>query len=500
MSANHGFFARRWRIESLNEPIALIHADSPVARSEGLAARARVEIAVDGKTTTARLYQVSGDLLGLHDVGLSEPTWSLLSLKEGEPVQLRHPCPLESMGAVRAKLYGHRLNQAQLLGIMRDIAHHRYSDVEISAFLAAFASEPPDVDEMVGLTKAMVDVGDHLAWDQRPVVDKHCVGGLPGNRTTPIIVAIAAAAGLTMPKTSSKAITSAAGTADTMAVMTTVDLDSAAIRKVVDREGGCLVWGGGVRLSPADDVLIRVERALELDAPAQLIASVLSKKVAAGSTCVVLDIPVGPTAKVRSQPEAAALCLSLKAVAQRFGLAVVTCLTDGHQPIGRGIGPALEAHDVLAVLRRQSGGPGDLRARALQLAGSVLEIGGAAGPGQGAAMAQEILDDGRAERKFVAICEAQGGFREPGRAPRQIALRSASGGVVRAFDNRRLSRLAKLAGAPRAQTAGLELHVRIGDRISANDPVMTLHGESEGELDYALGFAALNPDIVEIRP
>ena len=217
-----------------------------------------------------------------------------------------------------------------------------------------------------------------------------------GNRTTPIVVSIVAALGLKMPKTSSRAITSPAGTADTMETMAPVDLDTAAIRRVVEREGGCIVWGGSVRLSPADDILIRVERALDLDAEGQMIASVLSKKIAAGSTHLVLDLPLGPTAKVRTPEAAERLSRALSSVAEHFGLKTKCIVSDGTQPVGRGIGPALEAHDVLAVLQNAPQFPLDLRERAISLAGALLELAGLASGGNGAGLAASTLDDGRA--------------------------------------------------------------------------------------------------------
>ncbi len=215
------------------------------------------------------------------------------------------------------------------------------------------------------------------------MVDKHSVGGLPGNRTTPIVVSIVTSCGLTMPKTSSRAITSPAGTADTMETLAPVALDLATMRRVVEQEGGCIAWGGAVRLSPADDILISVERALDLDSEGQLIASVLSKKIAAGSSHVVLDIPVGPTAKVRNAEDAHRIAQGLVEVAEAFGLKAKPVFTDGTQPVGRGIGPALEARDVLAVLDNAAHAPHDLRERAVLLAATLLELAGKAPEGTG---------------------------------------------------------------------------------------------------------------------
>jgi thymidine phosphorylase len=329
-------------------------------------------------------------------------------------------------------------------------------------------------------------------------MDKHCVGGLPGNRTTMIIVPIVAACGLRMPKTSSRAITSPAGTADTMETVAPVMLEVEDIRRVVERTGGCVVWGGGVRLSPADDVLIRVERPLDIDSQGQLVASVLSKKVAAGSTHVLIDMPVGLTAKVRSVEAAAQLGRQLELVGNALGLQVRVVQTAGLAPVGRGIGPALEARDVLSVLRREPGAPSDLAQRALALAGEILEFGGAAPPGGGLALASSVLADGRAWAKFQEICEAQGGLREPPVAVHRQLLAAPRGGTVIAIDNRRLARIAKLAGAPKAPSAGIDLHVQLGDVVEHGQPLFTLHAATRGELAYALEYATSQAEAVHV--
>ena len=495
---SHGLRVRRLGIESQHEPIAFMRADCPVGRSEGVAARAQVELRSGGRSALATLYLVTSDILATDEVGLSEAAWRRLDPEEGGPIRVTHPQPLASMSAVRAKVYGHRLDAPRLKSILADVASERYSDVQLAAFITAFSAQPPNVAETTALTAAMVDAGDRLSWAAPVVVDKHSVGGLPANRTTPIVVAIVAAAGLLIPKTSSRAITSPAGTADTMETMTPVALDIPAMRRVVEREGGCLVWGGSVRLSPADDIFIRVERALDLDSEAQLVASVLSKKLAAGSTHVVLDLPVGPTAKVRSTADAERLAAHLVEVAAGFGLTARPVMTDGTQPVGNGIGPALEARDVLAVLRADPQAPADLRERALRLAGAVLELGGKAREGQGEALARLILSEGRALAKFIAICEAQGGFAEPPLAPLMQTLPAAVSGRVIAIDNRILARIAKLSGAPAARAAGVELHVKLGVAVEKGQPLLTLHGESRGEMDYALAFAAANPDFIAV--
>jgi thymidine phosphorylase len=344
----------------------------------------------------------------------------------------------------------------------------------------------------------MIDTGQRLTWPDEAIFDKHCVGGLPGNRTTPIIVAIVAALGLKIPKTSSRAITSPAGTADTMETLTTVCLTLDDMRRIVDAQGGCLIWGNSVEFSPADHAMIRIERVLNFDSPSSMIASVLSKKVAAGATHIVIDIPVGPTAKVRTEQDALALERLFLETAAAFDLTLHIALTDGRQPIGRGIGPALEARDILAVLSNQADAPPDLARKACQLAGALLEMAGKAGPGHGEALASQTLRSGQALARFQAICQAQGGLKTLPVAPHQRPILAACSGRVLQIDNRRLARVAKLAGAPGDKAAGLDLHVRLGDRVHRGEALYTLHTDSPGELAYVLDYIDSNPGIVAV--
>jgi thymidine phosphorylase len=486
-------------IDTYQEAVIFMRRDCTVCRAEGVEAQSRVQVMRNGTTIVATVNVMDSDLLAPSEASLSRSAWRQLGGAEGAEITITLMPPLESLEAVRAKIYGHRLNREKLHAIVSDVAAGRYADIHLAAFVTTCAGGRLDIEETVELTRAMVDVGERLRWARAPIADKHCIGGLPGNRTTPIVVAIIAAAGLTMPKTSSRAITSPAGTADTMEVLAPVDLDVAAIRRVVEREGGCIVWGGGVGLSPADDILIRVERPLDIDGEAQMVASVISKKVAAGSTHVVIDVPVGATAKVRSAQAAALLKTLLEHVAAVFSLQVQVLFSDGDQPVGRGIGPALDARDVVAVLRNEADAPADLREHALLLAGTLLEFCGSAPEAAGGDLARSILASGAAWTKFVAICDAQGGLREPPRAAHRREVTALFSGRVQAIDNRQLARAAKLAGAPHAHAAGLDLHVRLGERVERGAPLFTLHAEAQGELDYAYDYVATHPRIFTVQ-
>lgn len=490
---------KRMGIDTYRSHVVYMRSDCHICRSEGFEALSRVAVKLKDKIIIATLNIVKDHFLQTDEVGLSEAAWHALNPQDKDIVYLFHPDPVTSLSYVRSKIYGHTLNEYQLNTIMSDIVNGHYDDIQLSAFITGCAGNRLNLDEIIYLTKSMIATGSKISWNKSMVVDKHCVGGLPGNRTTLIIVPIITALGLTMPKTSSRAITSPSGSADTMEVLAPVNLSLKQIQDVVTREGGCIAWGGAVHLSPADDILISVERRLDIDSEGQLIASVLSKKVAAGSTHVLIDIPVGASAKVRSENIAAQLAATLVQVGDEIGINVRVKLTDGEQPVGRGIGPALEAKDVLLVLQNDSQAPQDLRYRSLLLAGEILEMSGKVSPGDGYNAAKKALDSGVAWTKFQAICKAQGGMHTPATATYQREITAPFNAQVVSIDNRRLALTAKLAGAPMASSAGIYLQVKKSQQVMKGQPLFTLHAESPGELEYALDYVLSQKDIIDIK-
>jgi len=496
---HNSLLVKRLNIDTQIEHVVYMLKDCSVYKAEGFESLSRVLVEINGKSLIASLNIINSGILKAGQAGLSEGAWHALSAREGDHAHFSHPPPVLSMESVRAKVFGERLNKAQFTAILNDIIRGSYSNVETSAFITACAGNGMDLTEITALTEAMVETGQQLHWNREIVMDKHCVGGLPGNRTTPIVVAILASAGLTIPKTSSRAITSPAGTADTMETLTTVDLDFNQIRQVVQAENGCFVWGGSVRLSPADDILIRVERALDIDSDGQMIASVLSKKKAAGSTHVLIDIPVGKTAKVRSPEAAEKLEHYFLTVAAALDLKVRIIITDGSQPVGRGVGPALEAMDVLSVLKNESAAPADLRARSLLLSSELLTLSGKFKEENAAAEAERILVSGEAYQKFLRICHAQGSVKLPRFAKYSFAVKSTQSGKVIEIDNRKLARAAKLAGAPTERSAGIRIAVKLGQQVQINDLLFELFSEAEGELNYTLDYIRSQTDIIKIE-
>jgi thymidine phosphorylase len=482
---------RRLAIDTYRENVAFLARDCSLYRPAEFQALSKIEVQQNGRRILAVLNIVDQPgLVAPDELGLAEQAFQQLGLPEGTAVEIAQASPPKSLEAVRKKIAGGKLAAGEIDAIIRDIAGHRYSKMEIAAFLIASARFLA-TEEVLDLTRAMAAVGNRLQWTEPVVVDKHCIGGIPGNRTSMVVVPIVAAHGLTMPKTSSRAITSAAGTADTMEVLARVDLGIAEMRSVVECAHGCLVWGGHVNLSPADDILISVERPLAIDTQEQMVASILSKKIAAGSTHLLIDIPLGPSAKVRSRQQAIQLRKLFEFVGDRVGLHVEVEITDGSQPIGRGIGPVLEARDVMAVLANDPAAPPDLKEKSLLLAGRIIDFDPALRGGGGHARARDILESGQALAAMERIVERQG--RNPTRYPlgELVAeIPAPADGTITAIDCYRIGRIARLAGAPMDKGAGIDLLAKIGDRVKRGQPLYRIHACFASDFRFAHDLAS----------
>ncbi|MEZ5984115.1 MAG: hypothetical protein R3C54_17600 [Parvularculaceae bacterium] len=231
-------------LDTYPENTAFLSRTCTAYRPEEFQALRKIEIVNGGKTILATLV-ISDDpsLVASDEIGLGSQAFRRLGAREGETVRITQPPPRPSLDAVRRKINGATMTDAEIAAVIADIAAHRYSPMEIAAFLVSSAAFMT-TDEVLALTRAMTDVGEKLSWDMPMVVDKHCIGGIPGNRTSMIVAPIVAAHGLYMPKTSSRAITSPAGTADTMEVLARVDLAMDEMMSVVRKTKSCLIWGG----------------------------------------------------------------------------------------------------------------------------------------------------------------------------------------------------------------------------------------------------------------
>lgn len=452
----------------------------------------RVEISGVGASIRSNVQVVdSPALLAGDEIGLSAEAFDELGLTEGSEVTIRRTPSPESRAALTRKIQGGELIEEQYHTLIRDIVEARYPDGEVAAFLVAATQKLSD-DEVIALARVRTRFAQTITWPDKIVVDKHSMGGIPGSRITLIVVPIVAAHGaFLMPKTSSRAITSAAGTADAMEALARVELNPAELRACVEKARGSIAWNGRLNHSVVDDVMNAITRPLGIDSNRWSVASILSKKLTAGSTHVIVDLPYGPRAKLKSEAEAAELAQLFETVGAGLGLVVNAFPTDGSRPIGRGIGPALECRDVGWVLDNDPQAPVDLVEKALFFASRILAWDPALGSvAAGQARAEELLRSGAARAAFERIIDAQG-RREPPVAPGLLVhtVRSPKAGIVTEIDGWAVAGIARRAGAPFDKAAGIDLRRHVGDKVAVGDPLFAIHASASSDLDEAKAMA-----------
>lgn len=442
-----------------------------------------------GATETIAIIDLSSELVSRGEIMLFSEVASELSADDGDHLEIRHMQRPASIEFIKKKMEGNPLSSPEITTIMRELMENRLSEAELSSFITSVYIRGMTDDEIVGLTDAVVATGETLQLGRHPVCDKHCVGGVAGNRTTMVVVPIVAASGLYIPKTSSRSITSAAGTADTMETLCSVSLEVDEMREQVRKSHGCIVWGGALKLASADDKLIKIRNPLSLDPKGVMLASILAKKKSVGAEHVVIDIPIGRGAKIPDKAEAGKLASDFINIGRRLGMKVEVMVTDGSEPIGVGVGPALECIDVLSVLNNT--GPTDLRDKSCQLAGALLEMSGKVKKGRGFDVASGLIDSGKALSKFREIVELQGGKKNVKLADVPVAgykykVRAPQAGQIYHIDNKMLSKLARAAGAPNDKAGGVLLCCSRGDRVRKGDTLYEIHSDSETKLDFAI--------------
>jgi AMP phosphorylase len=440
--------------------------------------------------SAAALVNTTSTIAAQGTIGIYRITNERLHLGDGEEIEIRQARRPASLDFIKKKMDGGRLTKEETLTIIKDVVSDDLSAAELTAFITASYINPLDMDEVEHLTRAMVETGEQIKFASRPIVDKHSIGGVPGNKISLLVVPIIAASGLKIPKTSSRAITGAGGTADLMEVLAFIEFSASEVQQMTEKVGGVIVWGGATNIAPADDRIIIQEYPFKIDARGQMLASVMAKKFAVGANIVVIDIPVGLHTKVGSMVEGRKLAREFIELGERLNMKVECALTYGDIPVGHSIGPKLEVMEALRVLEGATE-PNSFIQKSISLAGIALEMSGKAARGTGATMAQEILVNGKALEKFRQIIEIQGGDPKvksddivPGE--HQFVVKAPASGYVIEMNNRSLVTLARTAGAPQDRGAGILLHAKKGKRVKAGEPLFTIYAEKNWRLQNAI--------------
>lgn len=455
------------------------------AKEMGIRSMDRVKIITPDKTITA-IVATSDSVVLQGEVGVFCKVFEQVRDCPGQEVEVRPTVKPYSVELIKRKIDGHELSPEDIRTIINDVTHHNLSDIEITAFLMSTHHHGMTMRETVALTKSMIETGDTIELDRDPVFDFHSIGGAPGNKITLLVVPIVAAGGLYIPKTSSRAISSACGTADIFETIARVSLSIEEIKQITERIGGVIAWGGHVNFAPADDIFIRIEYPLSIDPKSQLIASVLAKKKSVGADYFLLDIPTGPGTKIEDIERAHELANDFIEIGKHLDMTVECAITYGGQPIGWHIGPALEAKEGMMCLEGNAPSSSVVE-KSLSMAGIIFEM---AGIPNGKDKAREILESGKALEKMRQILEAQDGDPDlrsedihPGKYKTQIL--APEDGYVTFLDNKKLVRIARIAGSPKDHGAGLVFLKKRGDKLDKDEPMYEIYADNERKLEEA---------------
>ncbi|MCX6748182.1 MAG: thymidine phosphorylase [Candidatus Pacearchaeota archaeon] len=477
------------RLEA-GRPVAILHKNFAKRASIHIDGRIYLE---KGNKKVAAVVDTASGMLKEDEIILSAEILKFIDLKENEYVHIDLASKPESLNYIYKKLSGKPLTKEEIRTIIKDIVNNIITESEIAFFVSAVYKSGMSMQEIFSMIESLVESGKKLNIKGK-LVDKHSIGGIPG-RTTPIVVAICASTGLILPKTSSRAITTPAGTADALEVICKVDFSIKEMEKIIKKTNACLVWGGALNLAPADDKLIQVERLLNIDPESQLLASIMSKKISVGAKYVLIDIPYGKNAKVNLS-KAKTLEKKFKQIAKHFDIKLNCSLNKAEEPLGDGVGPLLEIMDVIKVLKREDSCH-LLEKRSLELAGKLLELAGKAKKGTGIAKAQSILDSGKAFEKFKEIILAQKGKLNGLEKARFYHTISADKGYkIVEINIKKINELARRAGCPLDKAAGVYLHKHLNEKVQKGEAIITIYAESLSELKEALAYCYENKPIV----
>lgn len=469
------------------EVVILNYHDS---RELGVRPLERVVLHDHPKAITA-IVNISHKYVKRGTIALYQDVAKNLRVKDGSYVNVMPRGSLESKNFIRKKTDGIELNEKEIVKIVNDINDRNLNDLEVSSFITALHINGMSLRENVFFTKAMIKTSSSMFHFSGHVVDKHSCGGVPGDKTSMLLVPIIAAAGLVIPKTSSRAITDPAGTSDRVEALTRVSLSPQEINKVVKKIGCCLVWGGALNLAPVDDMTIQIEKPLSMDP--LIVPSILTKKKIMGAKSVILDIPVGPETKFKDKRKATEIGELFKKVGKNIGLKIDYVFTDGHQPLGYTMGAALEAREALQSLIDPNNAPKDLVKKVLLVSNRLLKMANSK------KKAEEIFYSRKAEKKFREIISAQGGNGNimPEDIPieentKRFEIVSNKNGKVKYISNKALINIAKITGAPSDKFSGLLLNKKVGDKVQKGELLYTIYSEKEAKLEMARDFAKVN--------
>ncbi len=426
------------------------------------------------------------------------------------------PQTFRAIDVIRKKRDGVELSRHEIEGLITAYTEDKIPDYQVSAWLMAVVLKGMTRAETAALTDAMLHSGEVLDLSSLPArkVDKHSTGGV-GDKTSLVLAPLAAAAGIAVPMISGRGLGHTGGTLDKLEAIPgfNVNLSVTEFRRVLEK-CGCAMIGQTAEIAPADRKLYALRDVTgTVESPYLICASIMSKKLAEGIDALVLDVKTGSGAFMKSEKDAAFLAELMVETGERMGKKVVALITDMDQPLGNKIGNALEVVEVVEVLR--GGGPDDLRELCLELAGWMLHFGDVSKTvAEGKQRSANLISSGKALEKFREMVELQGGdaraIDDANRLPRAqhtLQVSSAKAGYVASMQCEQIGTACVILGGGRERkedsvdpAVGIVLRKKVGDRVSADEPLVTIHYNAESNAARARQLIEASCEITNAAP
>jgi pyrimidine-nucleoside phosphorylase len=427
---------------------------------------------------------------------------------------------MRAVDVIRRKRDGQRLSSAELAAFINGVTDKTWEKYQISAMLMAIVCRGLDDGETAELTALMVRSGTVLDWSglPGPMVDKHSAGGV-GDKTSLILVPLAAACGCRVPKMSGRGLAHTGGTLDKLESIPgyRINLSPVEFRAAV-RDIGCAIVGQTANLAPADKELYHLRDVTATVESIPLIAgSIMSKKLAEGIAGVVLDVKCGHGAFMKTPDEARQLARTMVSIGKHHGVRTIALLTDMNVPLGNAIGNSLEVIEAIQTLRGQ--GPRDLEQLSVRLAAWLVVLSGqSASIGEAEQRVRTALSSGAGLAKLREMVARQGGdvavIDDTSRftaAPHRVTVKAEKAGYVTSVQAEQLGRATMLLGAGREKvddvidhSVGAIMLRKPGDSIKPGEGLVELHYRGDARLAEAITLTQrayeIGKDNVTLRP
>jgi len=462
--------------------------NSTQAWNFGITALDKITVTYKWKEITLDV-DLSDSLVDFDEIWITKDVYKLYGIDNWDVLWIEYVVknPL-SVQAIRKKLLWKNLTEEEVVAVVRDMTDNKISDTLVTYYAASSFFNESSKKELYYTAKASAEYWNKISFDGMAVV-KYCIWWVPWNETSMILAPVFASLGIQFPKTFSKAITSPAATGECVETLMDIEFTPEQMKDLVKKTGCCLAWWKNLWLAPANDRIIKVSYPISMEAHSKMVVSIIAKIYAGGITHCLIDIPVGPTAKIKDRKTAKKIKWYFEYIGRKLWMKVVVVLTNGKNPIWKWIWGALQAREVLRILQQHPEKSIDLENKAIMLWEKLLSLTGKFKKKNCKKIIIEQIKSGKARVKMQEVISAQN-WKNPHINSEELELWKYKKELISEFswkiksvDLRYLTEITRALGAPLDKQVWVYFNRQVGDVVSKWDVVLTIYANDLSKLD-----------------